>query len=169
MSGQAVVTPESWAILLEGPNGLSATSNAPCTATNGGVYGTCFLFPGTADVANFAPFLCIGGVSGGPGYFCTLQVSPLGTSPNFTGFQLSGTVVATQQGTVASVTTMNFGVCGPTDSLPNCALASSLGWAALTARTLDGNTPAGAAAGDPNPVPVMPNQTISVTVAISFQ
>jgi hypothetical protein len=172
LSGQAEVTPENWAILLEGPGGLSGAGNAPCTAGAAGEgYGACFLFPATPDAVNYdfqAP-VCNGGVSGGPGYFCNLQVSPLGTSPNFTGFLLSGSAVATQQGTVTSVTTMNFGACGPTNSLPNCALYTSLGWAALTARTLDGNTPAGAAAGDPNPVAVSAGQTIQVSVAISFQ
>ncbi len=39
----------------------------------------------------------------------------------------------------------------------------------FTAKLLDGNTTAGAAAGDPNPVPVSVFQTVVVTVVISFQ
>jgi hypothetical protein len=38
----------------------------------------------------------------------------------------------------------------------------------FTALALDGNTTAGAAAGDPNPVAVTPGQTVEVTVVISF-
>jgi hypothetical protein len=169
MTGQAVVTPENWAILLEGPSGLTGLSGAPCIPA---VYGSCFLFPSAADNAFAAPICAtIAGQPGDFGYSCNLAVSPLGTAPNFTGFQLSGTVVAMQPGTVSAVATMNFGVCGPTDSLANCPFASSSdGFAAFTARNLDGNTAAGAAAGDPNPVSVTAaGQSISVTVAVSFQ
>jgi hypothetical protein len=175
MTGQAVMTPENWAILLEGPNGLAGTGGAPCTPIDGAqFYGTCFLFPSATDNVFSGPICPIvnGTPSPGPiGYSCNLAVSPLGTGPNFTGFQLSGTVVAMQPGTISSVVTMNFGVCGPTDTLANCPFASSSdGFAAFTARNLDGNTAAGAAAGDPNPVSVTAaGQTISVTVAVSFQ
>jgi hypothetical protein len=170
MSGQAVITPENWAILLEGPNGLQGTGGAPCTSVNSGTpYATCFLFPTATDSNFLGGPDCLGGAPAGPGYACNLTVTPVGTAPNFSGFQLSGSIAATQNGTVSNVATMNFGVCGATDSLPSCAFAGSVGWAALTARPLDGNTPAGAAAGDPNPVPVTSGQTIAVTVTISFQ
>ncbi|MGC2530119.1 MAG: hypothetical protein WA639_20420, partial [Candidatus Acidiferrum sp.] len=174
MTGEAVMTPENWAILLEGPGGLQGTS-APCTPVdNDEYYSSCFLFPSAADNAFSGPICTTVNASPSPGpngYSCNLAVSPLGTGPNFTGFQLSGTVIAMQPGTVSAVVTMNFGVCGPTESLANCPFASSsVGFAAFTARNLDGNTAAGAAAGDPNPVSVTAaGQTISVTVAVSFQ
>jgi hypothetical protein len=175
MTGQAVMTPENWAILLEGPGALTGASGAPCTAIDTiQFYNSCFLFPSATDNVFSGPICPIINASPSPGplgYSCNLAVSPLGTGPNFTGFQLSGTVVAEQPGTISSVVTMNFGVCGPTDTLANCPFASSSdGFAAFTARNLDGNTAAGAAAGDPNPVSVTAaGQTISVTVAVSFQ
>ena len=173
MSGQAVITPGNWAILLEGSSLALPSPGAPCVTAQ--TYGTCFIFS-SATVPNFNPTdpvpICTSGVPAGQGLSCNLTVSPLGTGQNFTGFQLSGSVAATQPGTVSAVATMNFGACGPTNALPNCAFfVSSVndGLAALTARNLDGNTPIGAAAGDPNPVPVIAGQTISVTVTISFQ
>jgi len=62
--------------------------------------------------------------------------------------------------------------CQSNEAPTTCFSASAgsvAGGIPFTARPLDGNTAAGAAAGDPNPVPVTPNQTVAVTVTISFQ
>ncbi len=168
MAGQAVITPGNWAVLVEGTNGPLPTANAPCI-TASGTYGSCFIFSG-ATIPNFytSP-LCAPGVPDNPGISCNLTVSPLGTAQNLTGFQLSGSVAATLNGTISAVATMNFDACA---ALPNCSFVISAvndGIVSLTARNLDGNTTAGAAAGDPNPVPVAAQQTVSVTVQISFQ
>jgi hypothetical protein len=169
MAGQAVITPGNWAILLEGTFLPLPSPGAPCVTAQ--TYGSCFIFS-SATVPNFVQGpICNGGVPGGPGLSCNLTVSPLGTAQNLTGFQLSGTVAATQAGTVSAVATMNFNACGP-PIVPNCPFfipAVNDGLVALTARNLDGNTPTGAAAGDPNPVPVTSGQTIAVTVTITFQ
>jgi hypothetical protein len=96
-------------------------------------------------------------------FSCNLSVTPLGTAPTFGGFQLSGSAVASQAGTVSAVVTLDAAACGPTNSQANCPFTNNSGLAALTARNLDGLN------GDPQPVPVSAGQVISVTVTISFQ
>ncbi len=154
----------SWAIILA-PGSLSnlaSTVGSPCSFSSSLLtFGACFLSqPGGGN----APF-SIAGECGVQLWSCNLAATPLGTN----GFQLSGSVAATQTGTVSEVATMNWGLCGPAASLPGCPFAKSFGVASLTSKPLDGNTTAGAAAGDPNPVPVSAGQTIAVTVTISFQ
>jgi hypothetical protein len=167
MAGQAVITPGNWAVLLEGPAGLSPITTSPCVTAS--TYGACFIFSASTVPNFFAGQLCSGGVPAGPGLSCNLTVTPLGTGQNFTGFQFAGSVAAENNGTVSSVATMNFNACGTLSDCPFTVSAVNDGIVALTARNLDGNTPAGAAAGDPNPVTVTAGQTISVTVTISFQ
>ncbi|MGB6200980.1 MAG: hypothetical protein WBF35_15660 [Candidatus Acidiferrales bacterium] len=57
----------------------------------------------------------------------------------------------------------------PQTQSPTATAASPVTANFFTARLLDGNTVAGAAAGDPNPVPYSPGQVIDVTVTFSFQ
>lgn len=89
MTGQAVMTPENWAILLEGPGGLQGTS-APCTPVdNDEYYSSCFLFPSAADNAFSGPICTTVNASPSPGpngYSCNLAVSPLGTGPTSRDF-----------------------------------------------------------------------------------
>ncbi len=160
-----VVSPVPWGIFLEGPSGLGSGTNAPCVVTVLSISpGACLIFQNSTN-STYASFVC----SATPqpaGTSCNLAASPLGTAPNFTGFQLTGSVIATQSGSVNFVATGDFGLCGGgAQPAPNCAFPSGSNIAAFTGRALDGNT----AAGDPNPVPVTTGQTIAVTVTISFQ
>lgn len=166
LTGQ-VVSPVSWGIFLEGPNGLGSGTNAPCIVTALTISpGACLILQNSSN-SNYANFVC--NASSQPaGTSCNLTASPLGTAPNFTGFQLAGTVIATQSGSVNFVATGDFGLCGgAAQPAPNCAFTESQGGyiAVFTGRPLDGNT----TAGDPNPVPVTTGQTIAATVNISFQ
>jgi len=88
--------------------------------------------------------------------------------------QLSGTAPAGFPSTISDVETFLFTcdnsvspqACSTLSGYPTVPLTS---WVMFTERNLDGNTAAGAAAGDPMPVPVSARQTIAVTVTISFQ
>lgn len=157
MSGQTMLTPPAWAILLEGPSFPNAT-NSPCAFGSSAV-GACFLVQNspTSDYA----IDCSNPV---PGLSCNVAVSPLGTSPNFTGFQLSGNIVVPNGGTIWSVATMDANVCGEGGTLANCVFTNSIGMVAFTSVTLDG------IGTDPPVLPaVTAYQTIQVTVTISFQ
>lgn len=169
LTGQ-VLSPVTWGIFLEGPNGLTDGTNAPCVVTVLTISpGACLIFQNSLN-SNYSLFVCTLQTLP-PGTSCNLTATLLGTSPNFTGFQLMGSVVATQPGSVTFVATADFGVCGINGTAQaNCAFPSSgSNIAAFTGRPLDGNTPAGVAAGDPNPVTVTTaGQTIAVTVMISF-
>jgi hypothetical protein len=167
LTGQ-VASPIAWGIFLEGPNGLASTTNAPCTVAALQIApGGCLIFQNNTN-SSYASFAC--GATQPAGISCNLAVTPVGTSPNFTGFELQGSVIATQSGSLNFVATADFGVCGSSPAIANCALATGgSNIAAFTGRPLDGNTTAGAAAGDPNPVPVSAGQTVAVTVVISFQ
>jgi hypothetical protein len=83
-------------------------------------------------------------------------------------FMGSGIVPQTFATAVGFVSTATY-FCTPSSSPTACVASSNLEGYELTSRLLDGNTPAGAAAGDPNPVPVTSGQTVQVTVTISFQ
>lgn len=158
ITAQTMVTPVAWAILLEGPSYPAATG-APCTF---GPIAACLLLQNSpssilASAASFCP--STGGDS------CNLTVTPLGTAPNFTGFQLTASVAATQTGTISAVATMDTNACGAGGVLASCAFLASSGLVAFTSANLDGNT----VPGDPLPVPVSTGQSIAVTVTISFQ
>ncbi len=137
--------------------------------------------------------LIAGGASAGNptflGVFCA-QASPQScsnnltvSSPTLSNFQFSGTTIAlmgsvpvTSQLTGQFITDVEtfFTTCSGTATPSDCLNASTsqtdpTASSIFTQRALDGNTPTGAAAGDPNPVPYSPGQTIAVTVAISFQ
>jgi hypothetical protein len=156
-----VVTPGGWAVLL-----TDATSAGQIDINE----------PGTASV-----IACVGvAVSCSSSLSVTgPQFGPLGIAGNSltgTTFTLTGSgVVPTGfPSPIAYVQTSSF-ACAPSASPSTCATFSasaplgSVLYATFTARLLDGNTPAGAAAGDPNPVPVIVGQTVAVTVVISFQ
>jgi hypothetical protein len=172
LTGQ-IASPPAWGIFLIGPNGLASGTGAPCvvevlTISPGG----CLILQYTANTnSNYAYFLC---TSPPPepyaGISCNLAASPIGTAPNFTGFQLTGSVAATQPGSVNFVATGDFGLCATPINVATCTLAIASNIAAFTGRPLDGNTATGQAAGDPMPVTVSAaGQTIQVTVDISFQ
>ena len=166
ITGQTMMTPVAWAIVLEGP-GYPSGTNSPCVYIPpgyGGPTSACILTQNAPS-----SFLVVqGGCPSAPLpiYSCNLAVSPLGTAPNFTGFQLSGSIVSTQAGTVSAVATVDANACGPTDSLASCTFVNSNGLVSFTSKNLDGNT----VPGDPMPVTVSAaGQTIQVTVNISFQ
>jgi hypothetical protein len=107
-----------------------------------------------------------------------------GTASTFTGtgvaqVQIIGSVTATATagGNVSDVETVFFtcagnvspGTCVANGTLQGGLTATPAGYGLFTERNLDGNTTAGAAAGDPMPVPYSPGQMISVSVTISFQ
>jgi hypothetical protein len=158
LTGQAE-TP-AWVIFLEGADGLAATgTTGPCIISFFAGQDACVLAQNLPN--SFFEILC--GNSSETGLSCNLTANPLGIGPSFAGFQLSGSVVATQSGTVAAVATSAWGLCGKSGSLlPTCVFAASDNGAFLTARTLDG------VGTDPNPVPVSAGQTLAVTVTISF-
>lgn len=152
LTGQVVSPVGSWLIFLEGAGGTILSSGSPCAVTN--ELQSCLLMQNGPN--NPLASAC----SGFPGISCDLSITPLGTSPNFMGFQLSGSVAATQGGAVSTVATAVTGACGPSNaSLANCALGSSQGDAFFTSRSDFPGAPLAVAAG----------QSIAVTVQISFQ
>jgi hypothetical protein len=159
ITGQTMVMPAAWGILLEGPN-YPSNQNAPC-ANGQNNNGYCVLMQ---DVQSPLITFCTNSPAG---FSCNLAVSPIGTAPSFTGFQIQGTVLATQKGSVSAVATIDINACGlgGVNGLANCVFTSTQGFVAFTAAKLDGNT----VSGDPLPVPVTAGQTIAVTVTISFQ
>jgi hypothetical protein len=164
ITGQPMSMPPSWTILLEGPGGLTSAAGAPCQGDSP-PENACFLSQNSA-LNWWQPLCTTPPAPPDPVYSCNLVVSPIGTGPSFTGFQLSGSAIASRQGTVSTVATIDAGACGlGANSVPNCTFLPSSGMVAFTSRNLDGNT----VPGDPLPVPVEAQQTIGVTVTISFQ
>jgi hypothetical protein len=156
ITGQ-VAMPVAWGILTWGPG---------ASTTGGACSNTCALLQNTQN-----DYLTQGGEPCGEasteniGVSCNLSVNPLGTTPNFTGFQMSASVVATQAGTIGAVGTFDTGACGANNTLAGCPFTNTAGLASLTFQMLDGNT----VPGDPMPVTVSAaGQTIQVTVNISF-
>jgi hypothetical protein len=144
-SGQWNFASSGWEVLFVGPSGLTkilTATDAPCIPAC--VIGTPTTFGS-----------CPTGVSSTPGTSCNLSIAALGTSPAFTGFQLSGSVAATQMGQVSTVLTTITVTCPA--STPNCLSAGTNG-AAFTSST---NFPG-------SPITVAAGQTIAVTVTISF-
>jgi hypothetical protein len=144
---QSFTNPISWIVLLVGPAGLSnlaTTTNAPCAIIGANSFpGACQIFP--PPCANLPA-----------GSSCNLSVTPLGTSPNFTGIQLTGNVSATQAGQISTVATLMYGPACATYA-SNCAAPTT----ALASITSSTNFPGA-------PISVTAGQMIAVTVVISF-
>jgi hypothetical protein len=195
LSGAASPDPASWGIFLLGSPSLATLetgSNGPCNTTLLGSEGDgvspqatingCVLFPpwtgtnlGTKNegqsilvLANSCP---AGGIS------CNVTSSPLGTAPNYTGLQITGSVTATQSGQIATVATVNYAPCGQNSPLgPVSASCAPIAQAApvrgsggaidyylyMVSFTSSSNF-AGA------PISVISGQIITATVNISFQ
>jgi hypothetical protein len=159
-----IVTPGSWQVTLYDPTlGNQVIINEPNSAASsecltvvssiqsGGRAGSC-----SNNLSVAGPQLTTGGISSG---------SLTGGTLTFTG---SGTVPSGFPATIGVVDTADF-VCVISDSPVTCTTDSTTLSGLFTIRSLDGNTPAGAAAGDPMPVSVSAFQTVGVTVTISFQ
>lgn len=150
LSGQwagPIVPPASgtWVIALVGPAGLSnltvlTSPNAPCISS----LAACLIGqPGTFCATS-------------PGINCNLSVTPHGTTPAFTGLQLSGSVAATQNGQISTVATLIGNLsCQPSGT---ACLPTGVNTASFTSST---NFPGA-------PISVIAGQTIAVTVNISF-
>jgi hypothetical protein len=161
-SNNTYVLQNPWGILLANSalSSLGTTTTAPCAAdvpNIGNSLGACLIIPSnSADGLNGAN-CSFSGVS------CNLSVGLQGAFPNFTGFQLSGSVVATQAGNVSTVATIFFGPCAdanaPSPTTGSFCSTSSSNPSSLTSST---NFPGA-------PITVANGQTIAVTVTISFQ
>jgi hypothetical protein len=164
------------------------------TSASGGT--TCLITTGanSEGYATYLGALCLRAQANGSGVYPTGQTYPCSTNLTVNastyppkeptpGFQLQGSVTATapSAGNVNDVETV-FTTCDTNSTPGNCLTiaipstngdltgnANLAGFNVFTERNLDGNTTAGAAAGDPDPVPYSPGQTISVIVTISFQ
>lgn len=160
MSGQwsPPIAPVAWEIWLVGPSGLGAvfnpnSTNPPClltapTTTTTVAFTACV-------ISQASPTCTSNSVSA-----CNLSVIPLGTTPNFTGIQLTGSIVATQNGQVSTVATVLSGaICQP--STPGCPPSSLTSGVAGASFTSSSNFPGA-------PISVSAGQTIAVTVNISF-
>ena len=104
--------PPFWTIWLVGPAGLSNipnTTNAPCAVTSGTASG------GVCEISGIQTGYC----TTGPGQSCNLSVQPLGTAPNFTGIQLTGSVAANQKGQVSTVASFVGGFLCLNQAIPN--------------------------------------------------
>lgn len=136
-----------WLVGAAGLNNVATTTNAPCVASIvGDTMGACLIVPAASCLPNLPP---------PSGWSCSLSVTALGTSPAFTGIQLTGSAPATQNGQVSTVATVIGLTCQA--SFPNCVPPNThLG--SLTSST---NFPGA-------PIAVLAGQTIAVTVNISF-
>jgi hypothetical protein len=147
-------------ILIDEPNSAASSNCASVLSrfNQGNVPGVNSLFCSTS-------LSVVGGVAGPGGV-----EGPTETTVTFMG---SGQVPANFPSAIGYVETDSF-YCAPSitpiacvntlsSTTPNGSTENS-----FTARSLDGNTAAGAASGDPNPVPVTPGQTVQATVVISF-
>lgn len=148
----------NWMILLAGPSGLSnavnpavniVSNNSPCQADVS--YAACLIIQNTV-APNGTP-LC---VPDSTVISCNLSVVPVGTAPNFSGLQLTGSMVAANNGQVATVATLIVNIsCLASTPPANCLNSQT---ASFTSST---NFPGA-------PISVIAGQTIAVTVNISF-
>lgn len=164
MSGQAGPPAGSWTMILTGDPGLgnlSDTSTSPCinlppvnSELPGPAFGYCLL--SQAGPGGF----CAQYNSSNPppaGTSCNLSVTSLGTLPNLTGVQITGTIAATQAGQIETVATLvgapctNTSTCFTTGGVPFSSFTSSSGFPGAPVKI--------ATAG----------QVIAVTVQLSFQ
>lgn len=178
LSGQASPDGNSWGIMLVGPAGLASLDNGAngvCSASinNSSISGAnypldaCMLFPKSATVnANLSPIITYTSCSAA-GISCSVVSTPLGTAPNLTGFQLSGSVTATETGQIGTVATVSYEPCG---SLPSssCPLSTAvpviesgttyyLNMVSFTSTPLSSQ------------INVVAGQSVNVSVTISFQ
>jgi hypothetical protein len=155
LTGQwgAPVSPAGWQIALVGPGGLpnltTSDPNAACDIAlgTGAQIAACVIGP---------PGTC--GASPTPGLSCNLAVTAMGTTPHFTGIQLSGSVGATQTGKIVTVATLIAPLTCVGASTPYSCLPSGVSSTSFTSST---NFPGA-------PISVIAGQTIGVTVNISF-
>jgi hypothetical protein len=156
MTGQAVAPVGSWMILLGGPAGLANVATdpgGPCSLvieSLGNPFGGCVLGGPNS-------FFCtqLSGVSGAAAIVsCNLTAIPVTR-----GFQLSGSIAASNTGQIFTVATLAGEACGPTSSpVANCALSASAGMDSFTSSS---NFPGA-------PISVTTGQGIAVTVTITF-
>lgn len=141
--------PANWYILLLGPGGL----NQPASSTAGPCNNSGLIVSESCIIAqNVQPCGVLG-----PGTSCNLSVLALGTAPNFTGLQLTGSVVASQNGQVSGVATFLTNVTCLAGA-PSCAVPDARNTTSFTSST---NFPGA-------PISVVANQTLAVTVNITF-
>ncbi len=156
------------------------TAGGPCYTGNNYQGFGCLITTTVGPVVNTS---CGGGVTS---CSATLtQNAPTLTRVNVyngNGIQLSGTATAGFSSTITDVETFLF-TCDNSISPLACSTSFTVSYNSVnpvsttpqtdvvifTERDLDGDTAAGAAAGDPMPVPVSAGQTIAVTVTISFK
>jgi hypothetical protein len=157
LDGQAT-PPTLWTIILTGPGGLNnAFSNSPNFVDAPCVYGATTVNLPLCEIAepkgtNGSGCYVSGGTS------CNLSLTPQGTAPNYTGLVISGTINANPPasngvGQIATVATL-LQACG--SSIDNCTQNSSYSFTSST------NFPGA-------PITVSTGQTITATVAITFQ
>jgi hypothetical protein len=172
LNGQASPDPATWGIMLVGPAGLanlSNTANAPCvttlvtntiTTSDTGPIDACILLPAaftTRGASGILPENCTANVP--PGVSCNTVSVPVGTNPNLTGLQISGSGMATHTGQIVTVATLNFHPCGNLGNVGSiCPMSSGVGFASLTSSSNFPNSP----------INVTSGQTVAVNVAISF-
>jgi hypothetical protein len=197
LSGAASPDPASWGIFLLGSPSLATLetgSNGPCNPTlyplqAGGIfpYATingCVLFPnwdggnnlgsineGQSTLVTLNAECPAGGIS------CNVTSSPLGTAPNYTGLQITGSVTATQSGQIATVATVNYAPCGQNSPFgpvsASCAPIAQAAPVRVSGGAIDyylymvSFTSSSNFAGAP--ISVIAGQIITATVNISFQ
>jgi hypothetical protein len=183
LSGRAAPAPYAWGIMLVGPGSgfpplqniqtgsispcgaVSMLFNKPASIYTSATLDACMLLPPANSDPNLSSAVGLNCPQGGPGISCnvTSTPTPAGGTWNLTGFQLSGTVTATQTGQIGTVATVNYEVCG---SLPvsSCPLGYNVTGFPLDLATFTSNANFPGA-----PISVDAGQTITAAVAISFQ
>jgi len=162
-----VVTPGSWQISLfiAGNGSAFVTLGMEISEPGSPSAGEC---PSSTSTFTCSTTLSLTGPSYGIDVFRgeTLTLSGSTTVPS----DLSSAASPPQITLVntSTITCANGATVTPASCSTSALAAGPLGFS-FTSRTLDGNTSAGAAAGDPNPVAVAPGQTVLVTVIFSFQ
>ncbi len=144
-----------WFIILAGASGLNTNytgNNSPCVLGSGGASASNQLFAGCGIIQNTAGNPCLPS----PGFSCNLSVVPLGTAPNLTGLQLTGSIVALNNGQINTVATLIGGVFCL--SYPSSCPNGNIGTASFTSSTNFQGAP----------ISVLAGQTVAVTVNISF-
>jgi hypothetical protein len=179
LNGTASPSLGNWGIMLVGPSGLTNlanTANAPCIATllaftsNGSQFtnplDACVLFPSPTSTTSTPPTLgflvtnnpCTTNPPGPPGISCNVVSAFTGPAGGSTGFQISGSVTASQTGQIATVATVNFDPCANLPDPIFCTVGFLTPMVSLTSST---NFPGA-------PINVTAGQSVAVTVSISF-
>ena len=120
ITGQTIVMPAAWGILLPRDRTTPPAQNAPCVNAENHNARICILMQGRAEFALFRFLHC----NSFAGFSCNLAVSPTRYGPtSCTGFHMQGTIIATQSGSVSAVaTTIDINACGlgGVGGLANC-------------------------------------------------